>query len=242
MSPSFLHRGLLIGTVLTCCLHSETVGGSGHEERLTQTEPVARRDWPVVVREDFEHGASRWEPTDASAWRIIQTARGAAFNQFKQSEYAPPHRSPRNIAWLRDMHVGDFVFQAELQSTKKDYPHRDMCLFFGYQNASRFYYVHFGKKTDDHANQIFIVNDAPRIKISHKTTPGTDWDDGWHRVRIVRHTNDGSIRVFFDDMDHPVMEATDKTFSWGRVGIGSFDDTGNWNRVVLRGVKVDPEK
>lgn len=35
------------------------------------------------------------------------------------------------------------------------------------------------------------------------------------------------------------MTATDKTFAWGRVGVGSFDDTGNWQDVKLRGVKAE---
>ena len=49
------------------------------------------------------------------------------------------------------------------------------------------------------------------------------------------------IQIFFDDMKTPVMEATDKTFTWGRVGVGSFDDTGNWDDIVLRGKKVEPK-
>ena len=68
--------------------------------------------------------------------------------------------------------VGDFQLELQLQSTVKDYDHRSMVLVFGYQDPAHFYYVHFGKKTDDHANQIFIVNAAPRLKISTKTTPG----------------------------------------------------------------------
>jgi hypothetical protein len=113
-----------------------------------------------------------------------------------------------------------------------------MCLFFGYQDPAHFYYVHLGQKTDDHANQIFIVNGAPRTKISTKTTEGTKWDNQWHPVKIIRLVSDGTIQVFFDDMKTPAMTATDKTFTWGQVGLGSFDDTGNWTDVKLHGVKV----
>jgi hypothetical protein len=55
----------------------------------------------------------------------------------------------------------------------------------------------------------------------------------------VRRIEDGAIEVYFDDLTTPVMTATDKRFSWGRVGIGSFDDTGNWDDVTLRGVKAE---
>jgi len=161
--------------------------------------------------------------------------RGKAYSQLKQSDYKPPVRSPFNFALVKDLAVTDFVLEARLQSTVKDYPHRDMCLLFGYQDPSHFYYVHLGKKTDDHANQIFIVDGTPRKKISTKTSAGTNWDDAWHHVKIVRGTGDGTIEVYFDDMKTPVMTATDKTFTWGQVGVGSFDDTGNWTDVKVFG-------
>lgn len=194
---------------------------------------------PSIVMEDFEQGADKWEPTDATAWKIVDTDKGKSFSLFKQSEYNPPHRSPLNIALLSGLNAGEFILDVDLKSTTEDYGHRSLCLFFGYQDAAHFYYVHLGKKTDDHANQIFIVNEAPRTKISTKTTPGTPWDDRWHHVRIVRNTESGSIAVYFDDMAEPIMTATDKTFSWGRIGLGSFDDTGDFDNVKIRGRKAD---
>ena len=99
------------------------------------------------------------------------------------------------------------------------------------------YYVHFGQKTDDHANQIFIVNNEPRTKISTKTTEGTPWDNEWHHARIVKKVDTGEISVFFDDMEHPAMTAVDKTFTSGKIGIGSFDDTGRFDDVLVYGVR-----
>ena len=198
-----------------------------------------RTDFPLVHSDDFEKGAGQWEPTDPNAWKVIETKHGKVYSLFQQSKFSPPHRSPVNFSLLKDAYVGDFELEAKVQSTVKDYDHRDMCVIFGYQDPAHFYYVHFGKKTDDHANQIFIVKDAPRIKISTKTTPGTNWDDEWHSVKVDRRVESGAIAVFFDDMKDPVMTASDKTFTWGLIGVGSFDDTGNWDDVKLRGIKVD---
>jgi hypothetical protein len=199
--------------------------------------PAQDATLPLLFEENFEQGAERWQPTDAQAWRLIKAGAGQAYNQFQQSKYNPPFRSPLNISLIKDLSVTDFVLEAKLQSTGKDADHRDMCLFFGYQDPAHFYYVHLGKKADDHANQIFIVNGAARTKISKTSTPGTPWDDDWHRVKIVRRVRDGSIAIFFDDMKTPIMTAEDKTFAWGRVGLGSFDDTGNWDDVKLHGLK-----
>ena len=198
------------------------------------------KELPEVFSDDFEQGAKHWQPTDESAWKIQETDRGQVYVQHKKrSDYKPPHRSPYNISLLKDVRVGDFQIDVQVKSTHPDYGHRDVCLFFGYQDPAHFYYVHLGKKTDDHANQIFIVNDKPRTKISTKTTDGTDWDDQWHHVRIVRTTDDGMISIYFDDLETPIMTAQDKTFVWGQVGLGSFDDTGAWDDFKLRGVKVE---
>ena len=56
---------------------------------------------------------------------------------------------------------------------------------------------------------------------------------------MVRSTEDGTIEVYFDDMKTPAMTAKDRTFTWGRVGIGSFDDTGSWDDVKLWGKQVE---
>jgi hypothetical protein len=200
------------------------------------------QELPELLREDFEQGIGRWEFTDAAAWKQADGPAGKVLSQHGKSKYAPPHRSPLNVALLKDVVVGDFVLEARCRSTVKDYGHRDLCLFFGYQGPGKFYYSHLGKKTDDHANQIFIVNEAPRTKISTKTTAGTDWTDGWHRVKVVRKAADGAIEVYWDDMEKPVQTAKDATFAWGRIGLGSFDDTGDWDDVVLRGVRVEAPK
>jgi hypothetical protein len=192
---------------------------------------------PLVFEDDFAKGAGNWQPTDKEAWKVVKTDKGSYYSQFQMSKYKPPFRSPHNIALIDGMTMTHFVFEAKVLSTGKDGDHRDMCLFFGYQDESHFYYAHLAKKTDDRANQIFIVNGADRKKISTKTSAGTPWDDKWRQVRVVRVPQLGTIEVYFDDMKTPVMTAEDKTFAWGQVGIGSFDDSGHWTDIKLHGLK-----
>lgn len=202
----------------------------------------AAQELPQLVSEDFEGGAGRWEFSDAKAWKIAETPKGKVLSLFEKTTPKTPHRSPFGVALLKDVVVGDFVLEADFQSTVKDYGHRDLCIFFGYQDNDHFYYAHLGKKTDKNANQLFIVNGADRMMISTRTTEGTDWTDDWHHVKVVRKTADGTIEVYWDDMKTPVQTATNKAFLWGRVGVGSFDDLGNFDNVVLRGLTVVPEK
>ena len=226
-----MRRALRISVVIALALVGLVLGSNR-----------AFAELPLVLSEDFETGADRWEPTDPASWKIASTPKGNVYNLHTDSKYKPKHRSPVNIAIAKEPVVSDFVLDAELQSTVKDYDHRSLVLVFGYQDPDHFYYVHFGKKTDDHANQIFIVNAAPRVKISTKTTPGTPWDDAWHHVKIVRSVGDGKIDVYFDDLQTPVMTAVDKTFTSGRIGLGAFDDLGNFDHIVLHGAVVTPAK
>jgi hypothetical protein len=188
--------------------------------------------------DDFERdNPTGWDFTDRAAWRIkADGPRGnRVLEQFQPSKYEPAVRSPFNIALLNRIDAADFTMDVKVRSTARDYGHRDLCLFFGHQDASHFYYVHLGKQADEHANSIFIVSGKPRVSIAESRTMGTPWTDGWHRVRLVRHVEDGLIQVYFDDMNQPVMTAHDRTFTHGRVGVGSFDDTGMFDDVEIRG-------
>jgi len=201
---------------------------------------------PVLVEEDFEHGLDRWETTDPdpakSVWKIIEA--GPAGNHVLRvtgpSAYEPPYRSPLSIAWLKDVKVGDFELTARVQNTNPSGgPHRDLCFFWGRQDESHFYYVHLGARSDPHACQVFIVNAAPRTMITVDQAEGTPWTEGWHDVKVVRRLADGAIEVYFDDMTKPLMTARDTTFGAGPIGIGTFDDNGNFDNVVLRGERVE---
>jgi hypothetical protein len=194
-----------------------------------------------LFEDNFENGADQWQPTDPSAWRIVDTDRGKVYNQFKNSNYQPPHRSPHNLSLVKDVVASDFIITVKVQSTNpKAGAHQDMCLFFNYQDPAHFYYVHLGKRPDPHSSQIMIVNGAPRVMITKNQSPGIPWDDAWHTVKIVRRVDDGAIEIYFDDMETPVMTAVDKTFTHGQVGLGSFDDNGNWDDFKLLGKEVKP--
>lgn len=221
-----LHRAALLACLLLPTLR--LLAPAADDSRL-----------PLLVQEDFDKGIDRWEPTDPTAWKYVKKD-GHTFYALikKRSNYEPKVRSPYNISLLKDVTVGSFVLDVELRSTNEPYGHQDLCLFFGHQDPSHFYYVHLGRQADAHANSIFLVNDKPRVSIAKKRTDGTAWSRDWHHARIHRDVASGKIEVFFDNMKKPIMTAVDKTFVTGRVGVGSFDDTGDFDAIRLRGEKV----
>lgn len=181
--------------------------------------------------------------TDAKAWAITRTNDVTGLDLVTQSKYNPAYRSPFNIALIADKVFTDFVLEAKLMQTGKEYGHRDMCLFFGVEGPSHFYYSHIATAADDHAHNIFIVKDAPRIKIAKQTTKGVNWGLGvWHKVRLERKSSDGTIKVYFDDMNKPIMTAEDSNFKSGYVGFGSFDDTGMVDDIKIWGPSVETKR
>jgi hypothetical protein len=196
-------------------------------------------DWPLLAQIDFETGdLTPWTLTDPQAWRIQPEEKGHVLELFQPSKYRAKVRAPYGMALLNEPVVNDFQLDLRFKSLTKNYNHRDLCLFFGYQDPEHLYYVHFGRNADPHSNSIFIVNGSPRTSIAIERTKGTNWTDDWHQARIIRDSATGKIEVFFDDMTKPAMTAQDKTFLTGKIGVGSFDDLGAFDDIQLRGIKA----
>jgi hypothetical protein len=196
----------------------------------------------LLFHEDFNDGdgaLKRFTFSDSKAWKIDRdTVDGLKKNvlaQFQASKSNPPVRSPFNQGWINDLVVGPFVMEVKLRSTKPDYGHRDMCLFFGGVDASHLFYVHLGKVPDPHCHNIFIVDGAPRKAIAEKVNEGAPWDDKYHTVRLSRDEQ-GNIKVFWDGRQ--IMTAKNDKFPAGKLGVGSFDDVGNFTRITVWGRKA----
>lgn len=196
-------------------------------------------DKELVFDSSISKDRGIWDFTDKSAWIIRED------NEFGQileltgaSKYEPEVRSPLNIAWLNDFQFSDFVLEVEAMSTSREYGHRDLCIFFGKQSDTQFYYAHIATAADPHANSIFLVDNKDRVSIAEKRTEGTRWENGkFHKIKIERHSGNGKILVYFDNMNTPIMEAADKNFSSGAIGLGSFDDVGEFRNLKIWKIK-----
>jgi hypothetical protein len=226
---------LSIAFVVAVAVQQLAMGGEDH----------IPKGYKLLYEQTFESPESLKDfvMTDAKAWKYSKEEKGGALELAAQSDYKPEVRSPVNIALIKDKVFGDFILEADLIQTGKEYGHRDMCLFFGFQNPKQFYYTHIATKADPNAHNVFIVNNEPRKNFAKTTTTGVNWGlNIWHKVRLERKVADGTIKVYFDDMTIPIMVAEDKTFGPGFVGFGSFDDTGKVDNVKIWGPKVEEGK
>jgi acetyl esterase/lipase len=228
----------------------ELLEGLGHGWRgkdLAHTQDMAQAfagrylhaSQPPLTAADFDTDADvdAFELFDPGAWHRRGDGR-TRLALAKKSDYAPTHRSPTGLAILRAPQVGSFTLDVDARSTTAEYDHRDLCLVFGYQSPTRFYYAHLASKPDERAHGVFLVNDADRANIVQTKSEGVRWGDHWHRLRVRRDAASGRIEVFVDDFATPALTATDRTFVTGRVGFGSFDDQGEFDALRLYGDRV----
>lgn len=189
--------------------------------------------YELAYSDTFDKGTDHFEFTDAKAWKVAEDGSNKVLSLCGESGYEPKVRSPKCIARLKDFAGEDVIIDVKVRQTGREYGHRDACIFFGYTDPSKFYYVHLATTADDHANSIFLVNDAPRVSIAKERTKGTDWSTGFHHLRVKREGSTGKIEVYFDDMKTPVMRAEDKSFTKGAIGLGSFDDTADFDDLAV---------
>lgn len=200
-------------------------------------EPAKKRipdGYSLIFSEDFDNAVSleNFEFSDTKAWRWSQQGKSSGcIELFQQSKYETKFRSPFNMAMIATKRCGDFVLELDMKQTGKEYGHRDMCVYFNFLAPTRYYYTHLATTPDPNAHNIFVVNEAPRKSFAPISANGIDWGSDWQHVRVERSGDD--IRVYYQNMDKPVLEAKHNDFHEGYVGFGSFDDTGMMDNVRL---------
>lgn len=194
---------------------------------------------PLAFHEDFkepEKAFARFEFLDPADWKMAKDGNQSVLSLAKKPSAKTEVRSPFGRAIIKDLYVGPFVMEVKLKSTVKDYNHRDMCLFFGENSISHLYYVHLGKKPDANCGNIYLVNAADRKNLLPPQEKGIDWTENYHVARLTRNAG-GDIEIFFDGKSW--LKVNDKTLPVGRVGVGSFDDTGDFSEITVWGQKLD---
>ncbi len=205
------------------------------------TDPRPPRDLPLLFEDDFSEGRiDLWRPRKGNLWRLGQVN---GDNAYQTVRVGPPGRvrAPRSMSILKDLAVTDFCITAQVRCmSPPGYDGRDMCIFFGYQDPTHFYYVHFAGRTDSVHNAILKVDGKDRTPItSTRKHPARLIDQGWYRLKVERNVSTGEIKAYVDDMEKPIMTATDKTFTWGLIGVGAFDDLGFVDDVRVWGKRYE---
>jgi hypothetical protein len=224
-----LKAGRLVATFVSVLLLIPLSGcGAGSGER----------GMAVVSAFDFEAGSgSDWRPNDPAHWRIADD-HGSKVYELTAPGTQGPVRAPTSISVLSGPDVGAFELTGRLRCDADPATAvRDMCVFFHYQDPTHFAYVHFAGTSDEVHNIIGLVNGADRVKINAEPAGGSVFrltDRAWHAFKVTCDAATGEIRAYLDDLATPILTARDRTLGHGLVGVGSFDDTGAFDDILLK--------
>jgi hypothetical protein len=193
---------------------------------------------PAPAAAEFARTADLSSPAGLAAWTLdgsgAWTIKDGLLVLEKAGVPAGPIRRPGALAILDTPALGDATIDVELRSdAPEDVIRRDLLLVAGWQSPTRLYYVHLSGVRDNVHNGIFIVDGADRRRIDDESQRPALKDRAWHQARLVRSVATGRLEVFVDGGTTPIMTATDRTIASGRMGVGSFDDTG-----AFRGIRV----
>ena len=202
---------------------------------ITPDPQGAQSQKEFFIRPDLSKSGSiaNWHLDGSGSWRID----AGKLILSKAGVPSGPIRRPAALAILKTKPLLHVSVEAEILSTAApDVARRDLDIVVGYESPARFYYIHLSATSDDVHNGIFLVNNADRVRIDSGKGKPQLTDFSWHRVRVERDGRSGRIAVFMDGSATPDLEAIDTTISRGLVGLGSFDDTGEFRNIVVKGL------
>jgi len=188
---------------------------------------------------DFET-AEGWQPNNPAHWRIVERDGSLVYELTAPGEQGKL-RAPTSWSLLAGHDVTSFVLSGRLKCLADPAnPYRDLCIFFHFQDPTHFCYVHYGASSDEAHNIIGLVNGADRVKINIEPAGKSVFrltDAEWHNFKVSYNAASGKIEAFLDNLETPILTAVEKTLSHGLVGVGSFDDTGCFDDIALRGIE-----
>jgi hypothetical protein len=211
----------------------------------TGSEFQSQPELPLLASFDFEDGSTAaWSARNPDNWQIAEE-KGNRFYELIEPGEQGEVRAPAARSVLTEFDVSSFVFNGRLRCyTGIETINRDMCVYFLCQDPTHFAYVHYSARSDGVHNIIGLVKGADRVKINAEPAGESIArlvDQEWHDFKVTFDAATGMARAYLDDMSAPILSAHLTAFTHGCVGVGSFDDTGAFDDLVLRGI-ISPVK
>jgi hypothetical protein len=166
-----------------------------------------------------------WQMDHPEDWEIAKEGDLGYLHMKRAGEPGVPRR-PLQFARLRSVEVASFRLDVKVRRAQKS-----LIVVFNYVDTLHFYYAHLSVDAGSEAlphNGLFIVDGGPRRRIAGAGSRPALPDQAWHDVKVVRDVRSGLMQVYIDNEKTPRFSAIDHTFTKGQVGLGSFDETGDF--------------
>lgn len=189
-----------------------------------------------------------WRLDPATSWRWDRSTGQPEQPVLTLHEVGPPKTEPVRRPFTTAVYEGaswpSATIDLEVMSLEtNDTVGRDVCVLLGYRDDTHYTYVHLSNDADGRVhNLIMKVDGDTRRMIQTPLRPEPRLHDGWQRVRVT-YDDAGRIAVYMgDDLDNPLMTATDPDVAAGRVGLGTFNDRAAFRAVTVRGQPTVQER
>ena len=191
--------------------------------------------------EDFElHSLENWHLPQPSHWERVVIEGNGVLHLAVGGPVGKNPRRPVKFAILEGPCLVGFTLGVKLKKDPIE-EESDLIVVFAYQDKEHFYYVHLSNDTGDVSvhNGIFKVAGADRERIAGKGSRPTLPDSEWHHVAVVHDRLTSAVRVYIDGESEPRFKTSNHSIPFGRIGLGSFNNSGMFDELHLDGTTVD---
>jgi hypothetical protein len=188
---------------------------------------------PVAGADVIKAFGHEWEVPDASHWKVETVDGHEVLRQVVNPTKDPSPRRPMHHAVARTRPFKKVTIECEMQRVGKS-----MIVLYAWRDAAHYDYVHFSSDSAEKVivhNGVFHVYGGERVRISKALGPGTLPSTDWVKVKVVHDGATGRVYAEVDGKRNPSLDAVDVSLTEGRVGLGSFFETGAFRKVVIKG-------
>ena len=172
----------------------------------------------------------KWVVEHASDWSVEE----GVLRLKVSADPAPGQpRRPTKIALLDSKPYRKVTIEGEVKRNA-----RSLILVYAWQDDAHYNYAHMS--TDAAAKQVvhngmFHIFGGERVRISPLDGPPSFESADWTPVKLVFDGDTGRCTVEVGGRRNPSLEAVDLSLRWGRVGLGSFNETGDFRNIRVSG-------
>jgi hypothetical protein len=189
----------------------------------------------VLAADSIGVFGQKWTVQSATDWVV-----GENLLQLKTSAEPPAGqpRRPTKFALLESKPYTKVTVDAEVRRNG-----RSVILVYAWQDDAHYNYAHISVDTaasQNVHNGMFHIFGGERVRMSSLEGPGSLPTQDWTPVKLVFDGEAGKCYVEVNGKRNPSLEAMDLSLRWGRVGLGSFDETGDFRNVKVTGETREP--
>jgi len=191
----------------------------------------------VLAADSIGVFGQKWTVQSATDWVV-----GDNLLQLKISAEPPAGqpRRPTKFALLESKPYSKVTVEAEVKRNG-----RSVAIVYAWQDDAHYNYAHISVDTaasQNVHNGMFHIFGGERVRMSSLEGPGSLPTQDWTPVKLVFDGESGKCYVEVSGKRNPSLEAVDLSLRWGRVGLGSFDETGDFRNVRITGETREPRQ